>query len=256
MALLLAFAAAPGVGGSSCLAQSAPGDESSKKADWEGYVGGGLALAPIFEGSRRMSLQVVPMADLTWKDRVFLNNDNGLGVWALRANGFRLGPSIDYSEGRNNNGPAHGLGKIAIAPVAKLAAAYRTDFGEFTADAGRTLGGDNGLTVNLGYALRIALADKLAIEGSVGTTWANRRYMQAYFGVNQNQATGSGLPVTTARAGFKDIEGGVALHFQPVEHGFIRLEAGIERLLGDAAASPVTHRHWQPVFAVGAGYQF
>ena len=237
-------------------AQSPEADAGDKKAGFVGYVGAGIAVAPVYEGSRRMSVQFAPMADATWNDRIFLNDDNGLGVWAVKADGFRIGPSVYYSEGRNNNGRAHGLGKIHTAPVLKLAASYRTDFGEFTLDAGRTLGGDNGLVVNLGYEFRVALSDSLTFEGGVGTTWSNRRYMEAYFGVNQNQAQGSGLPVTTVRAGIKDVHGGVSLRYRALEHGFIQLSAGLSRLVGDAASSPVTHRKLQPVVALGTGYQF
>src|SRR5262245_3658040 len=165
-----------------------------------GYAGGGIAVAPVYEGAPRMSVQFAPMADATWNDQIFLNDENGLGLWALKAGGFRMGPSVYYSEGRNNNGRVHGLGKISAAPVLKIAGAYRTDVGEFTVDAGRTVGGDNGFVVNADYNARFALSDALTIEGNVGATWANRRYLRAYFGVNQDQALGSGLPVTTAHA--------------------------------------------------------
>ncbi len=254
VAAMLALSAGP------TAAQSQAGTDATERtsawAGFSGYVGAGVEFAPVFEGSQRMSLQFAPMADATWKDRVFLNDDNGLGVWAFKAGGFRIGPSIYYSEGRNNNGRAHGLGRIDLAPVFKIAAAYRTDLGEFTIDAGRTAGGDNGVVVNFDYGVRFTLTRSLTIEGGVGVTWANGRYMRAYFGINENQSIATGQPVTTVRAGMKDVHGGISLHYRALEHGFIQLSFGLSRLLGDAAFSPITHRDLQPVVALGVGYQF
>ena len=48
---------------------------------------GPMALAPKHEGARDFRVLPMPAIDITWRDRVFLNTENGLGFYAADAIG-------------------------------------------------------------------------------------------------------------------------------------------------------------------------
>src|SRR3546814_10725153 len=81
---------------------------------------------------------------------------------------------------------------------------------------------------------------------TVGTSWANGKHMNRYFGIDAGEALASGLPLYRAGSGFKDVSCLVTASYRLDAHWRLRAIGGVPRLLGDAADSPLIDLRWPP----------
>src|SRR3546814_6300172 len=58
---------------------------------------------------------------------------------------------------------------------------------------------------SLSYALPVS--DRMTVIPTIGTSWANGKHMNRYFGIDASEAIASGLPFYRAESGFKDVSG-------------------------------------------------
>src|SRR3546814_20780048 len=86
----------------------------------------------------------------------------------------------------------------------------------------------------------------MTVIPTVGTSWANGKHMNRYFGIDAGEALASGLPLYRAGSGFKDVSGLVTASYRLDAHWNLGATGGVTRLLGDAAVSPLNDRRWQP----------
>ena len=104
----------------------------------------------------------------------------------------------------------------------------------------RGFGGHDGFVAELGLNAVLEPTPELDLSFGPRLHLADDEYVDTYFGVSAAEAAASGYPAFDADgwlkgAGF-EAEGRYALS----RHWAIRGEAGYERLLGDAADSPIT----------------
>src|SRR3546814_17847592 len=85
----------------------------------------------------------------------------------------------------------------------------------------------------------------MTVIPTVGTSWANGKHMNRYFGIDAGAALASGLPLYRAGSGFKDVSGLVTASYRHAAHWSIGANGGVTRLLGADADSPQNHRRWQ-----------
>ena len=78
-----------------------------------------------------------------------------------------------------------------------------------------------------------------SVAARLATTWASAGYMRSFFGVDERQAAASGLPVFAAGAGMKEVSLTAAGEFTVAPRVAVVLNAGLQRLLGDAGQSPL-----------------
>lgn len=91
---------------------------------------------------------------------------------------------------------------------------------------------------------------------SIATSWANDRYMDRYFGIDQIEADRSGLPAFRAGAGFKDVSTTISFSYKINRHWIATANVGGMRVLGNAADSPLNRARWDAVAFTGIGYRF
>jgi outer membrane scaffolding protein for murein synthesis (MipA/OmpV family) len=70
------------------------------------------------------------------------------------------------------------------------------------------------------------------------------------------QASRSIFPAFSAGAGIKDVEGGVNLVYRMNRHWFVLGDVSVERLMGDAAASPISISDTSVGATTMIGYRF
>ena len=118
-------------------------------------------------------------------------------------------------------------------------------------------GNDNdGVLVDFGASMPYKATDKLKITPHIGTTWADKSYMQTFFGVTATQAANSRFSQFNASSGFKDVGAGVNADYRIDKHWFIGASADIKELTGDAAKSPITFSSTEGTFRTILGYHF
>ena len=122
----------------------------------------------------------------------------------------------------------------------------------------RGFGGHDGLVAELGLDAVLQPIPRLDLNFGPRLYLANDDYFDTYFGVSAAESAASGYPVFDPEgwlkgAGF-EAEGRYALS----RHWAVRGEAGYERLLDDAADSPITAAGSENQFyaALGLTYTF
>ncbi len=246
--------------GTSPQASTSTVDQGPSKADgnWKATLGAGVSYRPEYEGGDELAPSPIPLVDITWKDRVFLNTRQGLGAYAIRTDRFRLGGSLGYSMGRDEDDAdaLEGLGDIDPAAQVHLFGSYSFGMVRLHADLSQDLGGSDGLQFEPGATVIYPVSKSLTLSAGVSATWASDDYMQAYFGVSPAQSLSSGLDTYSAEAGFKRADLNIGATWAMNERWFTRANLGFGYLLGDAADSPITQDEFQPSVSLFVGYKF
>jgi outer membrane scaffolding protein for murein synthesis (MipA/OmpV family) len=226
--------------------------------EWRGVVGVGTTVRPAYEGARRFVVQPDVLLDLRYRDLFFLSDGEGLGVNLLRGRTYRAGIAVAYDLGRADDRDGHlrGLHNISPAPEAKL-------FGELavlplvvTGAVRQGIGGHDGLIADFGAYMPLPIGKDITVFLGPTVTVADSTYMKSYFGVTPSQARAGTLPAFAPGGGLKSAGFGITAVDFIAADWFIEADAGFERLLGDAARSPVSLNDAQLSIGIHVGYRF
>lgn len=227
------------------LAGTAHADEAQAASDWKVSIGPGLYVFPKYPGSSRLQLLPFPAQDISWKDRVFSQGPDVLGVNALRGENYHVGASLSFdfqSRSASDDARLKGLPDVHYGPKLRLFADYT--WWAFTGAAAiyqDIAGTGQGLTATVD-ALASAPLGKLLISMGPGVTWANATYTKAFFGVNSQESVASGLPQYATSSGLRDVHFNLNATYQMDSHWSANVTAVIGRLEHSAANSPITER--------------
>jgi outer membrane protein len=232
---------------------------------WDVNLGVGAALRPTFEGSDRYTGRPLPVISVRWRDTIALG-EGGLSAYWHHKN-FRIGGGLTFDPGRDDRGTGGvfgsgddrlaGLGKIDTSLGLRAFASTRMSLFNFDISATKYTGRqDHGVVVNLGLSAPLPLGKKLLVMPHIRATWANDNYTQTYFGVTAAQAAASIFPRFNAGAGFKDVRGGVNVIYRFNQHWYVGTDASVTRMMGDAAASPISISDTSVLVMGLAGYHF
>lgn len=234
-----------------------PFAEAGERGEWDIRIGLGARYDAKYEGSDEMKARALPFIDITWKDLVFLNSRNGLGVHLYSDHGLTVSVGVGYVFGRDESDSSglRGMGDIDETAAANLMVKY--DLGLFKPYAGvsRHLGGSEGTLAKAGVGGVVPLAlltgrmktqdmgdggpTGPALKLGASITWADDSYMESYFGVNPAQSSASGYSRYDAGSGFKSVDFEAGLIYQFAENRAVIAQVGYSQLSGDAADSPI-----------------
>lgn len=226
--------------------------------DWDTRIGVGIGLMPKYEGAKKYRAMPLPLIDLTWRDRVYLNPVNGAGVYLVNTPNIDLGVGVTYRFGRDqDDGPRlKGLGDVSGGLAARIFAAYWAGPFSVYANATSDFGGRQSATGEVGALGLLPLSEKFALRATAFATWADNRNMETFYGVTATQSAKSGLAQFSAKGGVKRADAAIALNYQINQAWSLDVSVGTGYLLGDAADSPVTERRWQPLGTAFISYRF
>lgn len=227
--------------------------------DWQVTVGMGAAGLPAYEGSNEERLSPAPTVDVRYKDLAYLSIGEGVGVNILRGTNYRAGVGLTYDMGREHNAATRlaGTGNIDPAPVFKAFAQYAFVPVVLSIDIKQALTSYQGLTGDISVYMPLVANEKFQVFAGPELTFADSRYMQAYFGINPgNTDAQSHFRNYSANGGLKDAKLGVAGLYHFTDHWFIDADVGVERLLGSAVNSPITQTDWGWSVAGTLNYTF
>ena len=214
---------------------------------------------PEYDGSDDYKSQALPFFDITWREYLFFNSTRGLGGYIWNRQGVKVGASLGYNFGRDEDDSSdlHGLGDIEDGAVANIF--FEWPCNALTFDARYTqqiTGQDTGFQLHLGLGHRWHITDALMIKSHLTTTFANEEYMETYFGVTDSQSASSGLPFYEADAGVKSCGLQIVALFEIDRHWGIQVMAGYDRLFCKAADSPIVKDEDQYRAGAGLSYRF
>jgi outer membrane scaffolding protein for murein synthesis (MipA/OmpV family) len=239
--------------------QKKQGQYNGQDKDWSVRLGALGMYKPEYEGADEYEFQGFPMIDITWRDTFFLNPFKGVGFYFWNRNDVKLGASVGYSFGRDEDDSSDldGLGDIDGGATANVLFEWAMeDFSLSAHYEQQVTGHDTGYQVHAGLGYSLQLGEKIMLKPSVKATYSSAEYMEEYFSISAGQSTQSGLPVYDADAGFKSLGVRLLALYRLGGHWGVQAMTGYERLVGDAADSPVVKDENQYLLGVGLSYSF
>jgi MipA family protein len=230
--------------------------------DWDATLGLLLAAGPEFPGASRLAVRATPGFALRWGRVSFASRSafavrtrdgatagGGLRVeLGPRDGAWRSGLGLRWDSGRreDSSDTLRGLGDVRGTLRARLATRLRLDGGwrVGASAAGDLLGRGGGWLGDLEWGRDGRFGAATTVGAALTATFADRRYLRSYYGITPVQAAASGYPVYTPGAGLRELSLGVGARTEWSEHWVLFYGAGVSRLMGPAAASPlVTQRN-------------
>ncbi len=218
-------------------------------------VGGGPKLTPAYEGADDYTFVPWAIVDLRYLHLP------GIGTFGGGPEGgFSFGPSFRFVRARDSGDYSQlsGLSDVDFAVEVGGKAAYRYDMIRGSLAVRRGFGGHNGFVVDLGLDAVVDPTPELSVSFGPRLYLASDDYMQTYFGVTPAESAASGLAAFDPSGWLKGagVEG--EMRYALSRHWAVRGKAGYERLLADAADSPITRAGSRNQFnaAIGLTYRF
>ena len=235
-------------------------DESLLGNDIRSRVGVQGFYVPRYSGSDSYEMVPFPLIDVSWRDTVFLNSLRGLGA-QYQFRQFHVGAMVNYDWGRDEDDDHHleGLGDVDGTFEGGVFAGYQLANWRLDAEILHAIGnkGYDGFEGKLALAnIHKFFNDRVIVTASIQSSFADDHYMQAYYGVTSAQSVSSGLKQYTPSTGFYKAGGALAAAFGVTRYFSINGVIGYERLLDDAADSPVVQNGNQYRVGAGISYRF
>jgi MipA family protein len=225
------------------------------KPDIEGAIGPMFTFRPEFQGAARSAIETTPGIFLRW-GRFTLTNASGfvtrrdddvmrgLAADLVRSERWRVNLSLRLDRGRSNSDSAAltGLQSVQRTVRGRLLVSRALDDG-WTVSLGTStdlLGRGGGTLLDLGLGKAFPLAPKATWSIGIALTAADRRYMDAYFGVTPQQAATTAYAAYSPGAGWRDASVGIGARSEFGRRwiGYVGLSRS--ELLGPARASPLS----------------
>jgi MipA family protein len=231
-------------------------------------LGGGLAAASRYAGSKQMQLAPVIVIDYQMANGLYASSMRGLGYGtalgglsldaALGVRGERLEKNDSSVVGSRGSTELRGMGDVKASATANLRAGYGIVPGlVLGASASLPLSHKkNGKTAGVGITgvLHEDETDKVAL--SLSANFADAKYMQTYHGVTTSQASRTGLKQFTPKAGMYEALLNFAWEHRVDRNWTLTGMPGSSTLVREAARSPLTKRNTAPTAAFYASYRY
>lgn len=234
--------------------------QGDPNAEGEGRVGLAVIAGSKYLGSDERRTLLLPTLDYRWKNGWFAGVGNGVG-YNFSSNPqmqYGLRVAADFGRKEHRSEVLRGLGDINARPEAgAFFNLHASQALSFSSSLRYGSGNDrNGLLLDVGAHYGLQVAPQWRLGTSLSATYANRNYMQGYFGITPEQSATSGYAVSEAEAGIRDVRAGVSLTHIINREWAATLAVGATSLQGDARRSLIV-RERTPVSAVLAlGYRF
>jgi outer membrane protein len=221
-------------------------------------IGGGVLFEPTYPGGNGTRSLPFPDIDLTYKNRFFVNMEDGAGVYLYNDGTLSLGPSAFLRLGRDqsNSPKILGLGNIAEAPQGRFLGEYDLGWLDLKGAVAHDFSGSYGTTFAAKVGTALPVTNQFLVLPAVTAVIADHSYMQAWYGVSESQSLTTGKPVFSARSGVESVGTTVDALFRFAPNLALVGRAGVSYLVSNVARSPVIERRLQPSFGLGISYLF
>lgn len=228
-----------------------------KLHDWDVIVGAGAVFKPKYEGSDEFKISPIPFVSATFFDRLTID-PTGLDLKAYQHGPLKFDVNLGYDTGRSADDAdtLRGMGDIDFGVNVGGKATVSYGPVDFFASVAKTLGGSDGLLGTVGAKVTAPVTEHLILGAEASATFADKNYMESYFGVDMGQSRDSGYHEYKAGAGAKSVDFGVSATYLINKNWVVRGEQKVGILLGDAADSPIVRDKAQPSTMLMLGYRF
>jgi MipA family protein len=236
----------------------------SVSGTWTVMVGVGGEYKPDFEGANRAMLSPVPIFSLrrAGSTEQFRGPRDSASIAFLDFGDLRAGPVAKFVAARKqyNYSELNGLGDVkAAVELGGFIEYYPVDWFRTRVELRQGVVGPNGTVADFSADFIVPVIQRLTISAGPRFTWESTQATSPYFGIDAVQAMASGLPVFNAKGGAHSYGAGAQVSYRINPQWEVHSYVEYERLLGDAAASPLVTLRGSPnqtTFGIGASYSF
>lgn len=231
--------------------------EAPATATWSGALGLNLSYRPEYDGASRSTIVARPALYLRY-GRFSLSSGasfaarrtddvvRGLGIDLVRGTRTRISLALRHDAGRQeeDSGALRGLGDVKATIRGRVSVRRQLDArwrvaASWNVDA---FGRGGGSFADAQLVRDWPLTPQTVASAALGVTVGGRRYMRSYYGVDEAQSAASGYPVYQPRLGLRDATLSGSVRTDLDDDWTLLVGGGLTRLLGPAAASPLTQR--------------
>ena len=217
-------------------------EESETKEPRRIRVGLGAQFVPSYPGSDDYSLR--PLVDVSVtrgsKPFDFEAPDESFGPELISTGGLEIGPALNFEGSRTAKDVGVDLDKVPFTVEAGAFVEYEfSPKFRFRTEVRRGLGGHDGWTGQAGLDFVARDGDEWLFSVGPRLTWSDGRYHRAYFGVTPAESVRTGLAAFRPGGGIQSVGATAGFLAQLSKRFGIYSYAKYDRLVGDAADSPV-----------------
>jgi outer membrane scaffolding protein for murein synthesis (MipA/OmpV family) len=256
------------------VAQEPAGNQSAP--DWNVNVGAMVFVYPSYPGSAEYRVVPFPLANVSFRDRVYLGPSStgigfALGAYPIHSSHVRLAVEIGGQDSRpaSRADALAGMENRDAVATAGVGLSYRNGGFEGIVAVSQGLNDGAGLIqttrvvytrflgkVMLGIAAGAALADGKQMRREFGITDAEAARRQALIDAGDGRLEPDDAPAYSPDGGLRHLGAGVSLIYPVSPRWSLVGLAGMEWLADEAAQSPLVRRREQFAGGVGVGYRF
>lgn len=199
-------------------------------------LGAAGTMTPRYFGASDFVLSPTPLFRLKR-----LELPNGFTIGGGSDEGFSLSPSISIVGERSVSDSPELVGLNTIDTAVELGAAAKYQIGSFRVMGAlrRGFGGHEGIRGELGADYIHKPDDQWTFHGGPRLGFADSTFTNTYFGVTAAEASAA-FPATSTGGGLISAGLEAGLRYQVDDYWAVEAGAGWNRLVGDAASSPIT----------------
>ena len=166
--------------------------------------------------------------------------DDNFSIKLVSDKGFSAGPVANLQSGRKNKDVGAPVGKVPTTIELGMFAQYEvTDSIRLRGEVLKGIGGHKGIVASLGVDQIWRDGDRYTFSIGPRLLLSDGRYQRAWYGVDDEAALATGLPRYRPSAGVHAIAATSGMTYQLTKSFGLFGYARAERLVGDAAKSPI-----------------
>lgn len=219
------------------------------RSPWSGFLAAGGAVKPDFPGSSDYQYLPFAVGRLAYGDYYIEAAGPRAKINVIPGGRFEAGPLVAYDGGRDDEVENR---RIKLLPEVKSSIEFggfaKVSFSRllldkdslsFGVEFAKASEGHKGYTVDLQTSYGIQMAPPFFMSIDAKVSFADKKYMNAYFGIDAVGAELTGLPVYTPSAGAMKVEAGLSARYMFSPNWGITGRVAYGRLVSDAAKSPI-----------------
>ena len=221
-------------------------------------VGAVALVGQRYQGASEQKVSAVPGIFVHASNGLFADPLNGVGYSFEQIGGLQYGLRVNLETGRSVEDTLPGFEKIKARANPGVFANYAVN-DKLTLRSALRLGmgeGADGSLLHLGGSYKVFQAGFFGVSMNASLKYADSNYMQSYFGVSAAQSAASGLKAYQPSAGFAAAKVGLTAGTPLSREIFVFTNLSVQRLLGDAANSPIVSKKMLPTAFIGGVYTF
>jgi MipA family protein len=221
-------------------------------------VGAVVISGQLYQGASEQKVSALPGVFLQASNGLFADPLNGVGYSFEPQGALQYGLRLNLETGRSVETTLPGFEKIKARANPGAFANYTVN-DKLTLRSALRLGmGDaaDGSLLHVGGSYKVLQAGFFGVSLNASLKYADSNYMQSYFGVSPSQSAASGLKAYQPSAGFAAAKVGLTAGTPLSRQIFVFTNVSLQRLLGDAANSPIVSKKMQPTAFLGGVYTF